>query len=251
MRRAVLLAAWVGSALLSGCRSQAAVTAATYYPLRPGASLGYRIVVDATDEVDQEDGPLEMQVVTIGPEDVAGVHVTRQQVDRGDDTYFLFMGADEHGVFRHATQAPGEDTPAVAAERSFFLRDPLRVGSSWPGESSPSYIDIVGFFGPVDVVSTVEAVGELVQTPAGEFRDTVRIEVKGSARVGDDQQGSGAGTVPNDEDWDLGQGSFTIAETIWLARDVGTVKAVRVEGFAGDFDERTVTVTTELQSYAR
>ncbi|MCV4753979.1 hypothetical protein OFC37_31435, partial [Escherichia coli] len=60
MRRALLLAAWVGSALLSGCRTQPAVAAAAYYPLRPGASLSYRIVVDATDERDQEDGPLDL-----------------------------------------------------------------------------------------------------------------------------------------------------------------------------------------------
>jgi hypothetical protein len=250
--RAVLLAAWMASALLFSCRSQPPATAAAYYPLRPGTSLSYRIVVDATDALDQEDGPLEMKVETVGREDVAGLSVMRQKIERDGETYVVLIGVDDHGVFRHAIQSPGEEGPVIAPERFDFLHDPVQVGSSWPGRSAPSAIDIAGFFGPVDVVSTVAALGETVRTRAGEFRDTVRIEVAGRARVGEDEGSAAAVAAQGDgEDWDLSRGTFTLRETIWLARDVGMVKSVLVEGFAGDFDDRTVTVTTELQSTAR
>lgn len=244
------LAALGALTMLAGCRTPPAPSAAAYFPLEPGATRTYRIVVTATDELDEVDEPLAMTVETVGPDERAGgAGITRQQVDRDGATYQLFLGVDENGVFHHATQAPGETAPVVAKEHFYFVRNPIRVGSSWPGRSAPSFLDVMGFFGPVDVVSTITAVGETVRTPAGEFRDTVRIETKGSAQVGDADAGSE--TESEDDDWDLYRGTFSVAETIWLARDVGMVKSIFVEHFKGDFEERSTTATTELQTFTQ
>lgn len=243
---AIVLAACAAACVLAGCRP--AAPAVAYFPLEKGTVWTYRIVTDATEEIDAED-PIAMTVTNEGREDLGGVAVTRQTVDRDAATYLVFMAVDENGVFRHATQAPGEKAPAVEPVRTYLVRDPLRVGSSWPGRSAPAYIDIMDFRGPVDVVSTIAQVGAGIRTPAGDFRDTVRIEVRGSAQIGEP---AGAETnQAKDDDWDLYRGTYSVAETIWLARGVGMVKSVVVERFVGDFEQRSVTVTTELQSFAR
>src|SRR4051794_4235210 len=91
-RSAVLLAACLAMPALTACQRPRTSTA--YFPLQAGSRSPYGLVIEATEEMDQPDEPLEMTVESLGPEDLAGARVTRQQIDRDGATYVLFMGVD-------------------------------------------------------------------------------------------------------------------------------------------------------------
>jgi len=222
-----------------------------FFPLAKGRTWTYTMTQDAT-----EDGaePLVLKVESMGPEDVGGVRVTREKIDLGEDSHFLFVGADEKGVFRHATQSPGEASPSVDAERDYFLSAPLTVGRTWKGKGAPTFVDVVDV--PVEIESTVVATGETVRTPAGEFTDTVKVHVTGKAEVRDDEGEAQEEDEPvegedEEAELDLVSGTFTLDEQTWYARDVGIVKSVVVETFTSEIDDQRVSVTTELQAYTR
>src|SRR3954468_24079872 len=111
---------------------------AAYFPLDRGRTWTYSVTPEAADETDE---PLTMTVTSLGPEDVAGAHVVKEKIDLASDSHYLFAGADQKGVFRHATQAPGEKQPTVEPQPDYFVVFPLAVGRTWQSKGAPTFLD--------------------------------------------------------------------------------------------------------------
>ena len=216
-----------------------------YFPLGKGRTWSYTITPDGEGIV-----PLKLTVSVVGPEEVGGANVTRERIEIDGREHFLFVGADQRGVFRHATQSPGEPSPSLDAARDYFLEQPLEVGRSWKGTSAPTFLEVADVEVPIE--STVVSTTDTVRTPAGEFKDCVKVHVTGSAEVRNeflDDDDADGGDAP----FDPVSGTFSIDEETWYAKDVGVVKSVVAETFKlkQGGDEDRARVTTELQAFTR
>lgn len=268
MSRGVVVG-WVSAGLLLlglvACTRKAAENA--YFPLDKGRTWTYSVTPDPIDEGDE---PLTLAVTSLGEEEVTGTRVTKEKIDLTSEVHYLFVGADEKGVFRYATQSPGDKSPTVEDERDYFLIYPLTLGKSWRGKSAPTFLDVADV--AVEIESTVESSTETVRVAAGEFTDVVKIRVTGKARIepqkDDDEPEAGAAEAaedgsdaqddpdaPDDEDApdEVEQGgTFSLVEQTWYAPSVGVVKSVIEETFVPDSgDEEKARVTTELRSFKR
>lgn len=207
-----------------------------YFPLDAGRSWTYRMIAHAY-EYDQK--PRTLTIESIGEEDVQGVKVSREKIALDGDEHFLFVGVDDKGVFRHATQSAGEAEPSVDEVRDYFLSYPVAVGKKWKGQGAPTFLDVVDR--PVPIESTIESVTDVVEVPAGRFTDCVKVKVVGSVAVEED---------PDDVDAP-DAGTFTLTEETWYAKDVGIVKSIAEEVFDTEFQEDRIKVTTELMALKR
>jgi hypothetical protein len=244
LARAITVAVMLATAL--ACSRKPADDA--YFPLAPGRSWTYTMTPEGGGE------PLTLTATIAGPEDMAGTKVTRERIEVDGRTQFLFVGVDERGIYRHATQAADAQAPTVEAERDYFLMLPLDVGHSWQGKTSPTFLEVADM--PVPIVSKIESTSETIRTPAGEFKDCVKIHVTGGAEVRneflEDDAAGGDAAKDDDEDWDPVGGTFTVDEQTWYAKDVGLVRSIVTETFKGKSgnDDRAQ-VTTELQAFTR
>ena len=262
-RRVVVRWMLAGSLLLGAAACERKPVENAYFPLEAGRTWSYTLTPESLADDEQT---LALSVTSIGPEEVQGQRVTRQKIDLNGDTHFLFVGVDDKGVFRFATQSPGEAAPSVDAERDYFLAKPLTVGNTWKGTGAPTFLDVAE--APVPIQSTVESTTETVRVAAGEFTNCVKINVTGSVAISSDeddpdpaataQQGQeddgrddADAEGEEDENYDLDKGTFSLHEQTWYAAGVGVVKSVITESFESEFGEQKARVTTELQSFTR
>lgn len=247
MRAGVVKGVMVAVALAAALACTRKVADDAYFPLGTGRSWTYTLTPEDSSET-----PIELTATIEGPVEVGGAKVTRERIEVGGRKHFLFIGADEKGIYRHATQSDEDPTPSLEGERDYFLVLPLEVGKSWKGVAGPSFLDVGDTDVPIE--STVESTTETVRTPAGEFKDCVKVRVTGSVEIRneflDDDEADAADD--GDEDWDPIGGTFSIDEETWYAKDVGVVKSIVTETFKGksDNDERA-RVTTELKAFTR
>lgn len=269
-----VVAGWVSAGLLLlvllACTRKAVEN--VYFPLDKGRTWTYSVTPDPIDEGDE---PLTLTVTSLGEEEVTGTRVTKEKIDLANEAHYLFVNADEKGVFRYASQSAGDKAPTVEEERDYFLVYPLTLGKSWRGKSAPTFLDVADV--AVEIESTVESTTETVHVAAGEFTDVVKISVTGKARIepqqDDDEPEAGAAEAvqaaeaddgsdaqddpdaPDDEDApDEAEqgGTFSLKEQTWYAPNVGVVKSVIEETFVPDSgDEEKARVTTELRSFKR
>jgi hypothetical protein len=225
-----------------------------YFPLGAGRTWSYTLTPDGEGME-----PMKLTVAVVGQEDVGGAKVTRERIEVDGREHFLFVGVDERGIFRHATQSEGEAAPALDRDRDYFLERPIEIGHSWKGEAAPTFLDVADTAVPIE--STIASTTDTVRTPAGEFKDCVKVHVTGSAEIrnefldDDDTDGDGDGdeAAEDDEEFDPVSGTFTLDEETWYAKDVGLVKSVVTETFKLKHggDEDRARVTTELQAFTR
>jgi hypothetical protein len=222
-----------------------------WFPLATGRTWSYTIAPE-----DEGTDPMKLSVAVVGPETVGGTTVTRERIEIDGREHFLFVGVDEKGVYRHATQSPGEPAPSLDGERDYFLMLPLEVGRTWKGEAAPTFLEVADV--PVPIESTVVSTTDTVRTPAGEFKDCVKVHVTGTADVRnefleDDEDEDDAVDADGNEHWDPVSGTFTLDEETWYAKDAGLVKSIVTETFTlkqgGEQDRARV--ITELQAFTR
>jgi len=246
--RGITIAIALAAAL--ACTSKPANDA--WFPLGAGRTWSYTLTPDGEGME-----PRKLTVAVVGPEEVGGATVARERIEVDGQEHFLFVGADEKGVYRHATQSAGEAVPSVEGKRDYFLTLPLEVGRSWKSEAGPAFLEVADM--PVPIESTVVSTTDTVRTPAGEFANCVKVHVTGTAEVrnefleddeDDEDDGDGAG---EEGTFDPVSGTFTIDEETWYAKDVGVVKSIVTETFKlkNGGDEDRARVTTELQAFTR
>ena len=246
MRSGVVKGITVAVALAAAlaCTRKAADDA--YFPLAKGRTWAYTLTP-------QGEGmePIKLTVAVVGPEDVGGTKVTRERIEIDGREHFLFVGIDERGIFRHATQSPDEAAPSLDRDRDYYLEFPLEAGRSWKGEAAPTFLDVADTVVPIE--STVASTTDTVRTPAGEFRDCVKVHVTGSAEIRNDFLDGDDADEKDGETFDPVSGTFSLDEETWYAKDVGVVKSVVTETFKlkDGGDEDRARVTTELQAFTR
>lgn len=228
-----------------------------YFPLGKGRTWTYLL----TPEAEGMD-PMKLTVAMIGPETVGGAKLNRERIEIDGREHFLFVGVDERGAFRQATQSPGEGAPSLDVDRDYFIEYPLEIGRSWTSQAAPTFLDVADTVVPIQ--STIVSTTDTVRTPAGEFTGCVKVHVTGSAEIrndaldgddadaGDTKDGNEDGDE-NDAAVDAVSGTFTLDEETWYAKDVGVVKSVVTETFKLKHggDEDRARVTTELQAFTR
>ncbi len=209
---------------LAGCERKPVDN--VYFPLTSGLKWTYTL----TAEVPPGE-PAEILITSHGEEELGGQRVTRERVDVGGETHWLFVAVDHRGVYRYATQSQDEEQPVLETTRDYYLVYPLEVGASWRGESEPSFLEARV---RVPIESKVESTSETVAVPAGEFRDCVKVKTTGHAPL--------PGDPPR---------TFTVSEEVWYAKNVGMVRSVVVETMEGGGEDQRVEVRTELAALER
>ena len=217
-----------------------------WFPLGKGRTWTYTLTPEGEGME-----PMKLTVAVVGPEDVGGTKVTRERIEIDGREHFLFVGVDDRGIFRHATQSPEEAAPSLDRDRDYFLEFPLEAGRSWKGEAAPTFLDVADTVVPIE--STVVGTTDTVRTPAGEFKDCVKVHVTGRAEIRNDFLDGDDADEKDGETFDPVSGTFSLDEETWYAKDVGVVKSVVTEKFKlkSGGDEDRARVTTELQAFTR
>ena len=217
-----------------------------WFPLGKGRTWTYTLTPEGEGME-----PMKLTVAVVGPEDVGGTKVTRERIEIDGREHFLFVGVDDRGIFRHATQSPEEAAPSLDRDRDYFLEFPLEAGRSWKGEAAPTFLDVADTVVPIE--STVVGTTDTVRTPAGEFKDCVKVHVTGRAEIRNDFLDGDDADEKDGETFDPVSGTFSLDEETWYAKDVGVVKSVVTETFKlkDGGDEDRARVTTELQAFTR
>lgn len=217
-----------------------------WFPLGKGRTWTYTLTPEGEGME-----PMKLTVAVVGPEDVGGTKVTRERIEIDGREHFLFVGVDDRGIFRHATQSPDEAAPSLDRDRDYFLEFPLEAGRSWKGEAAPTFLDVADTVVPIE--STVASTTDTVRTPAGEFKDCVKVHVTGRAEIRNDFLDGDDADEKDGETFDPVSGTFSLDEETWYAKDVGVVKSVVTEKFKlkSGGDEDRARVTTELQAFTR
>ena len=217
-----------------------------WFPLGKGRTWTYTLTPEGEGME-----PMKLTVAVVGPEDVGGTKVTRERIEIDGREHFLFVGVDDRGIFRHATQSPEEAAPSLDRDRDYFLEFPLEAGRSWKGEAAPTFLDVADTVVPIE--STVVSTTDTVRTPAGEFKDCVKVHVTGRAEIRNDFLDGDDADEKDGETFDPVSGTFSLDEETWYAKDVGVVKSVVTEKFKlkSGGDEDRARVTTELQAFTR
>lgn len=251
MRTGVVKGISVAVALAAALACTRKPTDDAYFPLGTGRTWSYTLTPEG-----QGMEQMKLTVASVGPDEVAGTKVTRERIEIDGREHFLFVGVDQRGIFRHATQSPGEEAPSTDADRDYFLEFPLEVGRSWKGEAAPTFLEVADM--PVPIESTIVGTTETVRTPAGEFKDCIKVHVTGTAEVrnefldDDEAEGQDGQDGKDDDGFDPVSGTFTLDEETWYAKDVGVVKSIVTETFRNEQqDEDRARVTTELQAFTR
>ena len=201
---AVLLASWGLGQFFACSRGPE-----SYYPLAEGWVWEYRVTPVSLLE---RQGAADVVVTNIGTRDLRGKKVTVQKVDSRVASHVLFVAEDGDGVFELATQAPGAVEPVLRTPPSYFLRYPIKPGTTWegPGETTLLRQNV-----SLTLRSTVETVGEVVTVPAGTFERCVRVRSVGAAKAELRRLG--------------GVADIDVEDYRWYAPGVGQVASLRKE----------------------
>jgi hypothetical protein len=187
----------------------------SYFPLHKGWRWTYDI------DVVTMDGPQQKRLVieNLGVVDLAGQRLSARASADGTITYYR---EDNAGVQRIGETRPDAPTQIYSSPRT-VLPKKMDGTASWtdteftvalehtgPPENSLNRITV-----PVDMRYVVEAIGDEVNVPAGEFAGCVRIK--------------GTGMTSQNVGFYVGQTEITIENTEWYAPGVGLVKSTRKE----------------------
>lgn len=220
--------------LLAGCGGPAGDT--SLFPLAEGHVWTYRVSTeDESNQVEHE----TLVLRTLGRDSLDDGPAWRRRSDSGAD---YWLRADETGIYRVASKSDVEAAPTADPARRYVLKAPFAVGTQWQAHTT-SYLlqrrqefprEIRHSHPPVPMSYVIEAVGEAVQTPAGQFAGCLRVRGQASMRVFADPV--------------VGWRDLPLTTTEWYCPSVGLVRLRRDE--PGGFTFLTGgTLTMELQSW--
>jgi hypothetical protein len=206
---------------LAAC--QAAAPTDSYFPLDEGRRWHYDV------RTEWENNTVEHEARIITTEGQArlesGVAWRRRSAD-GVDWY---LRSDATGTYRVATKSDVTEVPTPDAQPRYVLKAPLVAGTSWQHSTTAYLLRRRADFPPeirhthpaVAMVYTIDAVGLVVQVPAGSFERCVRVVGKALLRLFADPV-QGWRDVP-------------LTTTEWYCPGPGLVKLTREEPIGSTF----------------
>jgi hypothetical protein len=198
--------------LAYGCRP----SNESYYPLQERLRWDYVLSGSEHSTKDRPGRSIHGQptsFINLPRRQLAGHDVIPQMTDFGGHQSFLFVAADDKGVYTVARQAEEDSEPEILETRSYVLHYPLLAGIAW--ERSVDTSTLRGHQVTIAGRSTIESAGDTVTVPAGTYRNCVKITTVASAMT----------RVPEF----FGTVKIEVEASEWLAPGVGIVKAVQVE----------------------
>ena len=210
-----VLAAVAGCAMLAGCGAPAPT--ASYFPLDAGHRWVYDVKTEWENEIVEHE-PLVLS--TLGRETVGEHDTWRRRSDGGVD---YFHRSDETGIFRVASKSDLDAEPVPDPAPRYVLKMPLAAGSSWQATTTAYLLkrradfprEVRHSHPAVNMVYTIDAVGEAVDTRAGRFSDCLRVRGQASLRLFADPV--------------AGWRDMPLTTTEWYCKGVGLVRLVREE----------------------
>ncbi|MCQ8896637.1 hypothetical protein NQT62_09355 [Limnobacter humi] len=203
---------------LSACQP----SAGHYFPLDAGHEWHYRLDYKLADGERQQ----RLSIRTLGTTEVrmVGGQDVKASVRRTSDGTDYYIQDTDDGVYRVAKRLVVQYQGVTDPKPRLVLPKGknLRKGYSWTVESQPMAIHWVppfneanGSLKPFDLVYTVAALDETVDTPAGRFEHCIKLE--------------GEGKVTIYADASIGYQEVFISHEEWYAPGVGLVKLLRKE----------------------
>lgn len=190
-----------------------------YFPLESGHRWTYAVRSEWENQT-HERGELTLE--TLG-EDRLSQGLGAAWHRRSDDGLHYWLKADDSGIYRVAARHELQAEAVIDQPVRYVLKAPLTVGTEWKA-TTPAYLlrrnaefppEIRHTHAPVPMTYRIEAVGQQVSTPAGDFADCLRV--KGSA------------TIRLFADPVNGFRDMPLTTTEWYCRGVGLVRLQREE----------------------
>ena len=212
MRRTALLLA--AAAALSACSKP------------PGSELfpldgGHRWTYSVRSELEKITGETETRVLrNLGRDGLADGSAWHRRSEDGVD---YWLRSDETGIFRVASKTDLDDEPKKDPAPRYVLKAPLAVGTAWQAPTTAYLLRRRQEFPPeirhshpsIPMNYTIEALGEAVKTPAGDFNGCLRVR--------------GIATLRLFADPVVGWKDMPLTTREWYCPGVGLVKLVREE----------------------
>jgi hypothetical protein len=187
---------FLGVILISLARLPAgyAASAEDYYPLKPGMTWEYGVA-------SSQAGTRKITIKNLPAREINGKKVTPREWKTGGTVRYYLVAQDDLGIYRYGELKSEKGEPEVTLPKVYYLKEPVDLGTTW---------DIVTKMGDrqVKVNLTVEKINDVVQVPAGTFKDCVKIQHEGEAQPRKDQAG------------------FAIMAYEWYAPGAGLVKSL-------------------------
>jgi hypothetical protein len=194
-----------------------AASAEDYYPLKPGMTWEYSVVSSKA-------GTRKITIRNLPTREINGKQMTPREWKMGSTVKYYLMARDDLGIYRYGELKSEKGEPEVTAPKVYSLKEPVDRGTTW---------DIVTQMGDrqVKVNLTVEKIDDVVQVPAGTFKDCVKIKHEGKAQPGKDRPG------------------FAILAYEWYAPGTGLVKSLATIREESKEAKPPETLTYQLDSF--
>lgn len=173
--------------VLSGCTPPP--TGTQMFPLDAGRSWTYRLVTtfdDASLLPERETLVLSAR----GSETLKGEALWRRRSSAGTD---YWLRSDDSGIARVASQGALDLEPQADKPERYVLRKPYVVGTAWSATTtsyvyqrsneSPRELRHLKRYQSLPMKYRIEAINELVKTPAGEFTGCLRVGGRADIRL--------------------------------------------------------------------
>ncbi len=205
------------SAAALACTGCSPPPGAGYFPLEKGHRWVYR------SSSEWENATVEHETIelrNLGEETIDSGAAYRRRSTSGVD---YWLRADSTGIYRVASKNDLLPDPQPDKPVRFVLKMPLAVGTSWSASTTAYLLRRNAEFPPeirhthaaVPMAYRIEALGEAVRTPAGEFKDCLRVQGSAVMRLFADPV--------------VGFRDMPLATTEWYCQGVGLVKLERSE----------------------
>ena len=201
---------------LSSCNSENK----NYFPLGENRIWSYRI--DIIPEIEKKivykkiNSGLKKQLITVSE---SKKQITAFPIQREDNSIY-FYNQTENGILRLGVQLNGNKNFVFEENERYVIKYPLKKGNSWNSNSKTyltlrrypyfDYKAITDFKLSNQIIST----DEVVNVPAGKFRNCIKIKGVGET---------------NFLDREIGSIKIKILTTDWYAPSIGLIKSIRVE----------------------
>ena len=172
------------SVVLAACGSAPADDA--LFPLGEGRSWTYRVstVIDEAESSERE----TLVLANRGRDAIDGAPSWRRRSDSGTE---YWLRSDATGIYRIASRNALEREPQLDKPRRYVLQKPYAVGTEWEALTTAYVLarknevprEVRNFQKPFPMHYRIEALGEKVQTPAGQFEACVRVSGRAEVRL--------------------------------------------------------------------
>lgn len=174
-------------ALLPGCTPNQ--TGSQMFPLDAGRSWTYRLVT-TFDDPSQLPERETLVLSARGSETLKGEALWRRRSNNGSD---YWLRSDDTGIARVASQGAMDVEPQADKPGRYVLRRPFVVGTEWSATTGsyvyqrrnefPRELRHLKRYQSLQMKYRIEAIDELVKTPAGEFTGCLRVGGRADIRL--------------------------------------------------------------------